>query len=35
MSFLLSNFSQPEDYESVVAAFDWFVEHARTAHTSA
>lgn len=34
-SFQLSNFSQRENYEAVVAALDWFVEQAGTAYTSA
>jgi hypothetical protein len=33
-SFQLSDFSQPENYEAVVAALDWFVEQAGAAHTS-
>jgi hypothetical protein len=35
MSFQLSAFCQPENYEAVVAGLDWFVEQTGTAHTSA
>jgi len=34
-SFQLSSFSQPENYEALVAALDWFVEQIGTANTSA
>jgi hypothetical protein len=33
-SFQLSKFSEPENYQAVIAALDWFVEQAGTAHTS-